>query len=285
MENPQIYLAFRFHVNFYHSYRDNTPDENGFGKDIKIIRHIIKTLDEYNAKGVAIQGTWDVDNVFSLQNIIPEHCPDIIENWKRRVKEGRDEFQLMSFNNGLISAHTAKEFDDVMQRTISNSDKSGIKDVFGSFEPMVRPQEMMFTPIHLKAYKQAGIDSISLFNSALPFNAFSNFIPPLSLVERFNPLTLKYDGIEETLTLLPAYNTGDLVDNLSLVKWVKKVRKQQLELPDPVDLMILIDMDADADLDVLFVRSSKDDPRTKGNQWFWVENSKEEDNRTLPMGR
>ena len=38
MSDPKIFLAFRFHVNFYHSYRGDTPDELGFGKDVRIIR-------------------------------------------------------------------------------------------------------------------------------------------------------------------------------------------------------------------------------------------------------
>jgi hypothetical protein len=40
--DPRIFLAFRFHTNFYHSYRGDTPDEFGFGKDIRIIRKIIE---------------------------------------------------------------------------------------------------------------------------------------------------------------------------------------------------------------------------------------------------
>lgn len=245
MDHPKIVIAFRFHVNFYHSHRGDTPDENGFGKDIRIIRQIIDTLDHFNDNGIDVCGTWDSENLFSLESIIPEHCPDIIESWKRRVESGRDEFQIMSYNNGLISAHTAREFEDVMTWSISNEAQSGIQDLFGSYAAIVRPQEMMYTPYHLKAYHQLGLSAISLFNSALPFNAFSNFVPPLSLVERFNPLTLTYPGMEDTLTLLPAYNAGDLVDNISLAKWIKKIRRQQLELDDPVDLLITIDMDAD----------------------------------------
>jgi hypothetical protein len=41
---PRIHLALRFHTNFYHSYRGDTPDEFGFGKDIRIIRSILQTL-------------------------------------------------------------------------------------------------------------------------------------------------------------------------------------------------------------------------------------------------
>ena len=45
---PLIHLAFRFHGNFYHSYRGDTPDERGFGKDIRIVRHILRELDSVN---------------------------------------------------------------------------------------------------------------------------------------------------------------------------------------------------------------------------------------------
>jgi hypothetical protein len=33
--SASVFLAFRFHGNFYHSYRGDTPDELGFGKDIR----------------------------------------------------------------------------------------------------------------------------------------------------------------------------------------------------------------------------------------------------------
>jgi hypothetical protein len=242
-----VHLAFRFHGNFYHSYRGDTPDELGFGKDIRIIRHIIDTLDEYNKKGVDVRGTWDYENYFSLEKIMPEHCPDIIESIARRVKEGRDEIQFMSYNNGMISAHTAREFEDAVGRAVTNEAGSGVRDLFGDFGPMVRPQEMMFTPLHLELYPRYGITAVSLFYSTLPFNGFSNFIPPLSFVERYNPLTLTYPGVDGSMTLVPAYNTGDIADNITLRRWVKRLRKEQLALDEPRDVLLLIDMDADDD--------------------------------------
>lgn len=244
--DAHIYLAFRFHGNFYHSYRGDTPDELGFGKDIRIIRHILRALDALNARDIPVCGAWDFENLFSLQEIMPAHCPDLIEAMQRRAREGRDEFQLMSYNNGLISAHTAREFEAAVRRGISNPLGSGLRDLFGeAFYPMVRPQEMLFTPIHLQLYPACGIHAISLFYSALPFNGFSNFIPPLSLTERYNPLTLAYPGIAQTMSLLPCYNTGDLADHLTLRRWVKQMRRQQLKLDEPQDLLLLIDMDAD----------------------------------------
>lgn len=250
---PNIYLAFRFHGNFYHSYRGDTPDELGFGKDIRVIRHVIRTLDELNAAGIPVAATWDFENYFSLQTIMPAHCPDIIAALQRRVAESGDEMQLMAYNNGLIDAHTAKEFEAAIRRGVSNDDRSGLRDLFGAgFRNMVRPQEMMYTPVHLRLYLACGIDSISLYYSALPFNGFSNFVPPLTLVERYNPLTLVYPGIDETMALLPCYNNGDLADHLTLRRWIKQMRREQMKLDHPVDLLLLIDMDADDDFWVGF---------------------------------
>jgi len=246
MPEPTIHLAFRFHGNFYHSYRGDTPDELGFGKDIRIIRHIIRTLDAYNERGIPVRGTWDFENYFSLETLMPQHCPDIIADMQRRIGAGKDEANLMSYNNGLVSAMTATEFEAAILQGISNSQGSGLKDLFGDgFYPLVRPQEMLFTPINLKLYKACGIHAISLFYSAIPFNAFSNFIPPLSLLHRHNPLKLTHPGVDETMILLPCYNTGDLLDHLSLRRWIKQLRRYQVALKEPHDLLLLIDMDAD----------------------------------------
>lgn len=243
---PTIQIAFRFHGNFYHSYRGDTPDELGFGKDVRVIRHLLRTLDELNEHGIPVCGTWDLENYFSLEQIMPAHCPDIIEGLQRRARAGQDEMQLMAYNNGLISAHTAREFEEAIRRAITNPAGSGLADLFGDrFYPMVRPQEMLFTPIHLKLYQRCGIHAISLFYSALPFNAFSTFVPPLAFAQRYNPLTLTYPGLTETMRLLPCYNTGDLADHLTLRRWVQGMRRQQLALTEPHDLLLLIDMDAD----------------------------------------
>ncbi len=242
--NPRIFLAFRFHTSFYHSYRGDTPDELGFGKDIRIIRKIIAVLDKFNVDGVPVRGTWDIENYFSLEKIMPEYCPDIIESLKRRTAQAKDEIQMMSYNNGLINAHTAAEFDGAIGKAITNSAGSGLRDVFGTFAPMVRPQEMMYTPMHLKLYRHHGVESISLFYSAVPFNAFSNF-KPLPFEQRYNPLTLTYPGIQESMTLVPAYNHGDIADNISLRWWLKRLRRKQLSMTEPKDLLLLIDADAD----------------------------------------
>lgn len=119
-------------VILYHSFRNDTNDESGFGKDIRIIRHIIRTLDRFNQKGIPVKGVWDFDNLFSLQEILPQYAPDIITDIRRRVQENGDEVILMSYNNGLVSAMTPRELDNAVGWSISNPWQSGVRDVFGS---------------------------------------------------------------------------------------------------------------------------------------------------------
>lgn len=52
-----IHIAYGFHVNCYHSYRGDTPDGQGFGSDIRIIRKIIAALDALNDAGIPVKGT------------------------------------------------------------------------------------------------------------------------------------------------------------------------------------------------------------------------------------
>jgi len=242
---PRIFLAFRFHVNFYHSYRGDTVDEVGFGKDIRIIRRIVELLDAWNARGVPVRGSWDIENYFSLERIMPEHCPDLIEAIRRRVAAGQDDVEVMSYNNGLISAHTAAEFDAAIGRALTNEAGSGLRDLFGTVAPIVRPQEMMYTPQHLALYGRHGIDAISLYYSGVPFNAFSNFVPPLPLEQRCNPLRLTYPGIEGSMVLLPAHNHGDVAEHVSVRHWLRQLRRYQLAMAQPIDFLLLLDADAD----------------------------------------
>ncbi len=241
IQMPKIFIAFRFHVNFYHSYRGDAPDESGIGKDIRIIRGILDDLDLLNGEGIPAKGTWDIENHYSLAVLVPKHAPDILERWQSRVANSGDEIEAMSWNNGLVSAQTEEEFRKTMSWTVSNPEGSGLSDLFSEWAPIVRPQECMFTPSHLRLYPQFGIECVSLYYSSHPFNGFSTHIPLLETDQRYNPLTLSAPGFTETMTLLPSCNHGDLAENLGLRPWVKYLRKKQKDR----DFLILIDMDAD----------------------------------------
>lgn len=246
-----IYLAFRFHVNFYHSYRGDTLDERGIGKDKRVISGLLDDLDRLNAEGVGVRGSWDIENYYSLERMMRDHAPELVERIQARSKperdkDPRDEIEVMSYNNGLISACTPEEFDMQAKLTRSNSGGSGLDDLFPSWQPILRPQESMYTPSFLRLYPEAGIGTISLYYSAIPFNAFSTFVPPLPLVERYNPLKLTSPDLDGFMTLLPAYNHGDIADHhLSLRRWLKSMYRDCMALEHPQDLLLIIDADAD----------------------------------------
>lgn len=243
---PAVHLAFRFHVNFYHSYRGDSLDERGIGKDIRIIRGILADLDRLNAEGVPVRGTWDIENFYSLETLMPRHAPDLVEGIARRVREDRDEVEPMSWNNGILSACTREEFEELARLAVSNPGRSGLSDVFDRWVPILRPQECMYTPSFLARYPAAGIPAISLYYSALPFNGFSNFVRPLAFVERYNPLILESSSLPGSMTLLPCYNHGDLADRgASLRLWLKSLRRRQLRMDEPRDLLVILDADAD----------------------------------------
>ncbi len=244
----QVHVAFGFHVNLYHSFRNDTNDESGFGKDIRIIRHIIRTLDRCNAKGVPVKGVWDFDNLFSLQEILPRFAPDIIEDIRRRVRDHGDEVILMSYNNGLVSAMTPRELDDAVRWTISNPWQSGVQDIFGAYTPVVRPQEMMTTPGNFTVYKKHGVEAVALYYSATPFDTFRVFSRPLSRAEAHNPILYQHPQTGEEMVIIPSYHFGDLVEHVSLGHWVRELRTMQDRGELDRDALIFINYDADSEL-------------------------------------
>ncbi len=245
-DKRKIYFCPRFHVNFYHSYRGDSANEQGFGKDIRIIRGILDDLDALRREGFTVHCAWDFDNVFSLGTLIPRHAPDILKRIKERVASDLDEIHVMSWNNGLLSAHTTEEFKLAIEWALRAPDGSGIIDVFNTCTSIARPQECMVTPSHLKLYKQLGIDTISVYYSAIPFNGFGSFVPKLGVGQRYNPLLLVDENSGESIRLLPAINQGDLAEyGLSARRMLKHIRKEQLDLTKPSDLIVVLDMDAD----------------------------------------
>ncbi|MBN1881540.1 MAG: hypothetical protein JW885_05140 [Deltaproteobacteria bacterium] len=241
----KVYVALGYHMNLYHSYRIDTNDEAGFGKDIRIIRHIIDVMDAHNKAGSNVSGVWDIENLFTLEETLPEYAPDIIEDIKRRVEEGRDEIILMSYNNGLPSAMTEKEFLDSVNRAITNPSGSGVRDIFGMYSPIVRPQEMMSSPGEFQRYRDLGVNTICLYYSAIPFDALRVFLDPLTSEEAHNPLLYKNDDTGEEIIVIPTYNHGDMAENVSITKWARDLHRLQLRGKIRGDVLIFINLDAD----------------------------------------
>lgn len=244
MTENKIHVAYGFHVNCYHSYRGDTNDNLGFGSDIRIIRKILDVLTEFNKKGIPVKGTWDTENFFSLQKILPEYAPDIIEKMKERVEKYGDENIIMGFNNGALSAMTEDEFCESINLAVTNKHGSGLEDIFGECEKIVRPQEVMFTPSQVTLYNKLGIKALCLYYSCVPFDAFRTIIPKLPDEIAFNPVTYSYKG--ESLTVIPTYSNSDVCDAGCLRAWVKDLRKKQESGEINRDLFLFINMDADA---------------------------------------
>ena len=244
MKTNRIHVGFGFHVNCYHSYRGDTNDENGFGSDIRIIRGIISALDSLNAKGIPVKGTWDFENLFSLENILPRYAPDIIEGVRRRVKENGDENIIMGYSNGALGAMQRDELEASVKWAVSNAGGSGLRDLFGGCAPVVRPQEVMFSPSQAGAYRALGVKALCLYYSCVPFDAFKTLIPPLGDEKAFNPLTFRYGGGE--ITVLPTYSNADVCDAGCLRAWVRELREKQVRGLIDRDLFLFINMDADA---------------------------------------
>jgi len=248
MENQKIYLVCGLHVNYNHSWRGDANDRSGFGLDSKIINGVINILDEANEKGISARGTWDFDNFWSLESIMPQFAPDVLDGIIRRVKQGPDEAILGCWNNGDVGASTDEEFRENLKRTISNKQGSGIKDLFGDYTPAVRTQETMFTHGNIELYVEQGVDAIALYYSSVPFDAVKNFTPKLSPNEMYNLLTYRSTESDASMLMIPMYNQGDIVYKGSLKKWVKEIRSQQKKGEIPGDALLYINMDADAEL-------------------------------------
>lgn len=244
MKENKIHIAYGFHVNCYHSYRGDSNDNLGFGSDIRIIRKTLDILTEFNKKGIPVKGTWDTENFFSLQKILPEYAPDIIEKMKERVDKYGDENIIMGYNNGALSAMTEDEFCESINLALKNESGSGLVDIFGKCEKIVRPQEVMFTPSQVSLYNKLGIKALCLYYSCVPFDAFRTIIPRLSDEYAFNPLTYRYKN--DSMTVIPTYNNSDICDAGTLRAWVKSLRKKQEKGPINNDLFLFINMDADA---------------------------------------
>ena len=236
----KVHIGFGFHVNCYHSYRGDSNDALGFGGDLRIIRHILDTLDDRNARGIPVRGTWDFENAFSLEKVLPEYAPDIIE----RVRRRGDENILMGYNNGAMSAMTEDEFAASIAWAISNPYGSGLEDLFGGCERIIRPQEVMFSPPQVKSYKKAGVEAICLYYSCISFDAFRTLIPPLPDALAFNPLRYTWQG--ESITVLPTYSPNDVIDAGSLRALAFDLHEQQLRGEIPGDVFLFLNTDADS---------------------------------------
>jgi hypothetical protein len=232
-----VHLAFSMHTNLYHSYRGNSDGEDGYGRDIRVIRNTLRWLDELPE----VHADWDIENYFSMDGgegygygWLKTDAPDILQRIRERREAGQDGIRLMSWNNGSVSWQTFEEFEQSVERA-----KASYLSAFGSFDPGVQPQENMYSPDHVGWYRQLGIEWITLFNSMTPFTGFP-LDQRLEGEQAYNPVTLR-DG-EDTMTLVPVYHHADVIDRGSLAGWARQLSGQF-----EGDTLLVIHFDADSE--------------------------------------
>jgi len=225
-----VYVALSFHVNLYHSYRGDTNDDDGYGLDLDVMRAELDWLDTHPE----LHADWDFDNAFSLDGWLQTDGADVLARIQTRVAAGQDGVRLMSWNNGAMADETAEEF----AASVTWAQQS-LEAAFGGWDPGVQPQECMVSPEHLGWYRDLGVEWITLFNSATPFTAMQGQVE-LPAEAAFAPFTLASGG--DSLTAVPAYHHGDLLDHGGLLGWV-----EQLHGARAGDQLLLIHFDADAE--------------------------------------
>ncbi len=225
-----VYLALSFHTSLYHSYRGDTPDDDGYGLDIDVVRNTLEWLGEYPA----VSADWDMDSYFTLDGWLASDAPDIIDGIAARVAEGIDGVRIMSWNNGAVASQPYAEFEQSVVRGVDS-----LTAAFGEVDPGVQPQECMFSPDHVGWYRELGIEWITLFNSMSPFTG-APLDEALEGAALYNPVTLQ-DGDDE-MVLVPAYHHADVLDHGGLRGWV-----QQIADTIPGDTLLLVHFDADSE--------------------------------------
>ncbi|MFH1468318.1 MAG: hypothetical protein ABIO70_28275 [Pseudomonadota bacterium] len=225
-----VHVALSFHVNLYHSYRGDTNDDDGYGIDLDVMRAELDWLDAHPE----LHADWDFDDAFSLHGWLQTDGADVLARIQARVAAGQDAVRLMSWNNGAMANHNPGEF----AASITWA-QEGLEASFGGWDPGVQPQECMVSPEHLGWYRELGVAWITLFNSATPFTALQGQVA-LPDEAAFAPFTLTHG--EDSLTAVPAYHHGDLLDHGGLYGWV-----EQLHGARDGDQLLLIHFDADAE--------------------------------------
>lgn len=241
----KVYVMLGFHINFYHSWRGDTPDEAGFGTDMRVMRGVLDILDRANAAGKRARGYWDTEVYWTFQEILPKHCPDILERMRARVEAGQDEIVLGPFNNGANHAATADEFRAAVEWAIENPWGSGLRQLFPKVTPFYRPQESVFTIGHEKILKECGVEGLMLYYALVPFNTLGVFTPALSLERRYNPFWFRSREDQPPLVVFPAMSAADVLEMASLENMMLDLHARQQRGEIRSDVVIHLNEDAD----------------------------------------
>ncbi|MFN8105335.1 MAG: hypothetical protein U0U69_12825 [Acidimicrobiia bacterium] len=209
-----IYVALGQHVDFWHSYRGDSPTEDGFGHDFDVIGRSLDVLERH--PGLVCD--WDWECARALRDALP-HDPALLARLVSRVRDSGDVVRHISWAGEILSALTEDEFTESFRRS-----RADLTATFGA-ENLVEgcyPQECMYTPALPRRLRGAGVEWVSLFYGACGFTAFRRDVR-LDGAEAYNPLRLFTPEGDAWITLVPMYNHGDLLDFGDMNQWLEAV--------------------------------------------------------------
>ncbi len=227
--------------------RGDSPDDSGFGFDMRVVRETLHTLKEIEKEDDPVHLYWDFTVHWTLEKWLRNYGQDIIADIKERVDSGKDEIAIGPYNNGFNSAAGPREFRKGIELTLENERGSGLKQIFGEVAPIYRPQESVYTYGNNEILKDLGVKAIVLQYGTFAFNSFSNFTTPLSYEQRFNPIIFRSHEDDEPIIVLPSVSPGDFLNYTSFEALLIRLRKMQQKGEITKDVTVHINFDADAE--------------------------------------
>lgn len=209
-----VFLALGQHVDFWHSYRGDSPTADGFGLDFDVIGASLDVLDRHPA----LVCDWDWECARALHEALP-HDAALRDRLVERVRDTDDVVRHMSWAGEILSALTDAELAESFRRS-----RADLAATFGA-DNLVEgcyPQECTYTPALPRRLRAAGIEWVSLFYGACGFGAFRRDVR-LEGAEAYNPLRLFTPEGDAWITLVPMYNHGDLLDFDGMNGWLEAV--------------------------------------------------------------
>ena len=252
--NHKIHVGFNFHVDFYHSDKGDTNDQNGFGKDLTAVRSILEILAKANNAGQPVKATWDIEGEYTLGRILPSVGPDVIDGIKARLRERGDELLLSGNHADVFAAMTGKEIRAAVRKALTgtcnvtageeaNTAKSVTVKTLGEPSMILSSDKYVFSPSVIGDLKKAGVKGVILGNSSIGPDALSTIAGELrkSNFISYNPVNYRHG--DDSITLIPSYSVADLLDSGALTLLLRQLHEEQLRGTIDGDIFLLISGD------------------------------------------
>jgi hypothetical protein len=230
--NGEVHLALSFYVNYHHSTRGDAPDESGFGQDIRVLSSALDWLDAHPD----VRADWVFENHRTLDDRMPAYSPQLLDRIAERVRSGKDDVRLMSYTASPMASLTTEEAVIALDRA-----KTSLDEAFGTYVLGVQPSDSMVSPDNIGLYADEGIEWMSLYYGANGFTGPRNQIT-LDGAAAHNPFLLTDPVTQRSITTVPVYHHGDLLDHGGLEGWAR-----QLNANHDGDTLLTLHFDADAE--------------------------------------